>query len=189
MTCANSLRMLVSRPVLRMALFADGARPLLESARMMTKRSPIAAITECAASQAVVTAPTMTRRPVHVSVSPPSLPTLRSFQFAYDKISQPEPALGTILVSSFLLGGIGPLDGEDRCVGRQRGAAPQPLLLLRARDGGARPLHHRSVMRLLEPSLSGATKGGASFREDFGVAQPQADVTMPDSATLQAPPL
>ena len=76
--CANSCRMTISVPVLPIALRRRLAAALCESARITTKRSPMAAMTACAVSHAVVTAPTMTMRPIQVSVRPPSVPTLRS---------------------------------------------------------------------------------------------------------------
>ena len=60
---ASSARMAFSAPVLRIALSPAGSRPVVLSERISTKRSPITAMTACAASHAVVTAPTTTMRP------------------------------------------------------------------------------------------------------------------------------
>src|SRR5262245_23902552 len=61
-----------------MALLPAVAAPApLESDRTSTNLSPIAAITACAWSHAVVQAPIKTTRPLQVSVLPPSVPTLR----------------------------------------------------------------------------------------------------------------
>jgi hypothetical protein len=59
---AISARIAVSLPVLRMACRPAWLRPTAELGRMETKRSPITAITPCALSHAVVTAPTRPTR-------------------------------------------------------------------------------------------------------------------------------
>ncbi len=67
-TAASSVRMAVSLPTLRSAWRPAAKRPVLESTRTSANRSPMAAMTPCALSYAVVTAPTSTSRPVHVKV-------------------------------------------------------------------------------------------------------------------------
>src|SRR5262249_35774066 len=57
--------------VQRFELAPDGVPWPSDTAGGFVLRSPLAAMTECAVSHAVVTAPTTTRRPVHVSVAPP----------------------------------------------------------------------------------------------------------------------
>ena len=56
---AISARMAVSPPVLRIARVPALLRPVVDSDRIRTNRSPMAETTACAASQAVVTAPTI----------------------------------------------------------------------------------------------------------------------------------
>ena len=57
---------------------AAGRLPaLVESMRTSTNRSPMVAMTACAVSQAVVTAPTTAMRPFQSRVCPPSVPTSR----------------------------------------------------------------------------------------------------------------
>ena len=67
-----------SSPVLWIAPRPAFLRPVFVLGRSRTNLSPMVATTACAASQAVVTAPTMTMRPTQVSVAPPSVPTFLS---------------------------------------------------------------------------------------------------------------
>jgi hypothetical protein len=66
-------------------------------------------------------------------------------------------------------------DQKERLARGQSCTAPQPVVLAVPGDDAACPLHDAGVVRPPQLLLATGPDGCARFREDFGVANPQAD--------------